>query len=316
MTSPAFRDLTGMTFGMLKVIERGPDRIEPSGRRKIRYWCKCSCPDKTIVLVRNDYLTTGAKLSCGCTKNEYVRKLFNLPERPKPPSKSEESPEKKKLKGVVNKELLTFHEKKERLRVLHYVRGVYDYMICTSTLICDEWYDLTISDNIVRQNRGFTNFYNWSVLNNTNQLKTMVRIDDTKPYSPENCCWIDSTQYNPIPVTIPNIVKTVRFNGTRTPVDQVANALGYMPDPFFALVKSNFYEPIEVTMKNNVPYIYGNRCNYKINAIYFEDENGTLIDQSNYKEPVKTGDTTKGIAALWLIDKDGLIIQQYPNSYK
>lgn len=46
-----FKDLTGQRFGRLTVIERAEDRISPSGKRVVRWKCKCDCG--------NDYLTSG-----------------------------------------------------------------------------------------------------------------------------------------------------------------------------------------------------------------------------------------------------------------
>lgn len=64
-----FKDLTGRKFGRLTVIERAEDYIEPSGRHKVRWLCKCDCGNKKVVLSGNLGRTT---YSCGCLNKEMV----------------------------------------------------------------------------------------------------------------------------------------------------------------------------------------------------------------------------------------------------
>ena len=58
------KDLTGMKFGRLTVIERrGSDK-----RKKALWLCKCECGNE--VIVRTDILKSGATTSCGCYHKE------------------------------------------------------------------------------------------------------------------------------------------------------------------------------------------------------------------------------------------------------
>ena len=58
------KDMTGMKFGRLTVIER-----RGSNKSGNALWlCKCDCEKE--VVVRNDHLTSGSTKSCGCYKNE------------------------------------------------------------------------------------------------------------------------------------------------------------------------------------------------------------------------------------------------------
>ena len=57
-------DLTGQRFSKLIVINEGEPRIEPSGKKKIRWNCRCDCGN--IVLVSTDNLRSGHTTSCGC----------------------------------------------------------------------------------------------------------------------------------------------------------------------------------------------------------------------------------------------------------
>lgn len=61
-----FRDLTGMQFGSLTVINR-----VPHNHPKIHYMCQCSCGNTKII--RGTSLTSGATTSCGC--HSYINNL-------------------------------------------------------------------------------------------------------------------------------------------------------------------------------------------------------------------------------------------------
>lgn len=67
-------DLTGMTFGKLKVIEVAPDHICPSGKRESMWRCQCQCKKKTIRIVRTADLRGGHTLSCGCLSWEHRKR--------------------------------------------------------------------------------------------------------------------------------------------------------------------------------------------------------------------------------------------------
>ena len=54
-------DLTGKTFGLLTVLEKGYSK-----NQQIYWKCQCSCKDKTIVYVSSAKLKSGHTKSCGC----------------------------------------------------------------------------------------------------------------------------------------------------------------------------------------------------------------------------------------------------------
>lgn len=60
-----FVDLSGETFGRLKVIQRAP------GPGKVRYICQCTCGAQCTVLA--DSLRKGATTSCGCFRREKMK---------------------------------------------------------------------------------------------------------------------------------------------------------------------------------------------------------------------------------------------------
>lgn len=57
------KDLTGKTFGHLKVIGQAADYVSPKGYKSKRWLCQCDCGNKTIVHTTS--LTSGATRSCG-----------------------------------------------------------------------------------------------------------------------------------------------------------------------------------------------------------------------------------------------------------
>lgn len=70
-----FQDLTGMTFGRLKVIKRAEDYISPKGYRKAQWLCECSCENKTKIIVIGNNLNREKTLSCGCIHDERAVEL-------------------------------------------------------------------------------------------------------------------------------------------------------------------------------------------------------------------------------------------------
>lgn len=59
-------DLTGKTFGRLKVLYRGDDYITPKGQHKPTWWCECSCGNPNLINVTGTHLRSGHTTSCGC----------------------------------------------------------------------------------------------------------------------------------------------------------------------------------------------------------------------------------------------------------
>lgn len=70
------KDLTGMTFGRLTVLEQAEDHIQPNGVHRPMWKCQCNCKDKTIVIVQGSDLKYGHTKSCGCINKE-INKKYN-----------------------------------------------------------------------------------------------------------------------------------------------------------------------------------------------------------------------------------------------
>lgn len=63
-----FKDITGMRFGRLLVIERGLNDKRYKGTTPTRFWCMCDCGNKKLISSSN--LQKGITNSCGCLAKE------------------------------------------------------------------------------------------------------------------------------------------------------------------------------------------------------------------------------------------------------
>lgn len=68
-------DLTGQQFGRLTVVCRGDDYISPTGRKTVRWLCRCSCGNEQLLLVQRGALTSGRVVSCGCYQKEVAASI-------------------------------------------------------------------------------------------------------------------------------------------------------------------------------------------------------------------------------------------------
>ena len=63
----SLKDLTGMKFNSLTVIERAQNRISESGETKTYWKCRCDCGNEVEVVAYS--LISGKQASCGCIKS-------------------------------------------------------------------------------------------------------------------------------------------------------------------------------------------------------------------------------------------------------
>ena len=63
-----FIDLTKQKFTRLTVIKRAEDHVQPNGRHRVQWLCKCDCGNE--VIVDGDNLRTSHTKSCGCYNAE------------------------------------------------------------------------------------------------------------------------------------------------------------------------------------------------------------------------------------------------------
>lgn len=70
----------GVPDSRLTVIERAEDYIQPNGRKRVMWKCKCSCNgENSVVVVDADRVRRGITKSCGCVQQE-SRKMANKKE--------------------------------------------------------------------------------------------------------------------------------------------------------------------------------------------------------------------------------------------
>ncbi len=65
----SFVDLKRQKFGRLSIISRHTN----SRAGKARWFCRCSCRNKTKLVILSGSLLSGRTKSCGCLKNELTR---------------------------------------------------------------------------------------------------------------------------------------------------------------------------------------------------------------------------------------------------
>jgi hypothetical protein len=145
------KDLTGLKFGKLTVIEEVAPHTEPNGRKSRRWKCKCECGNETVVF--GYALIKGHTKSCGCLhkkhgmRHDRIYKIWvNMNQR----CNNENNSSYKDYGG----------------------RGIH---------VCNEW--LNTNED------GFTNFYNWSINNGYSDKLTIDRINSDNNYEPNNCRW-------------------------------------------------------------------------------------------------------------------------------
>lgn len=212
---PKRKDLTGMRFGQLRVID-----YSHTDHNNNAYWrCLCDCGNETTVQAGS--LVGGRTSSCGCKKRGSIpedltgRRFGRLVVLGYDHTNSrgnsywhclcdcgnERVVDRTALKngsttscGCYNREIITTHGMSYtplyrawdgiKRRCNNQTDARYKYYGARGISYCDDW-------------ESFENFRDWALDNGYEEGLSIDRIDNDNGYYPENCRWVDSiTQAN------------------------------------------------------------------------------------------------------------------------
>lgn len=198
-------DLTGQTFGRLKVIRRAPNR------GKQTYWaCECNCGEHTLKEYRGGDLKNGHVKSCGCLKRENDIRLIAEYNH----SCGNE------LHDMYDTRLYSIWTSMKK-RCLNENCDRYKDYGERGIEICDEW------------KNSFKSFYSWAINNGYRDDLSIERKDNDEGYNPDNCTWI------PLEYQARNTRNTVRLeiNGELYTLHELSDATG-IP---YQIIRSRYY---------------------------------------------------------------------------
>lgn len=204
-TAYNFKDLTGQRFGRLTIISRANDRLNPCGKKTIRWNCLCDCGNSCTVNATE--LRSGQTKSCGCLNSE----LTTLRNTTHGHSHTRLWHVWSSMKNRCSNPKVDNYER-------YGGRGI---------TVCPEW------------EHDFQAFYDWAYTNGYCQGLSIDRIDNNKGYSPDNCRWMTIQEQNKNKRS--NII--YESDGISKTVSEWCTIYGQQPKTVYARLKRGW--PIE-----------------------------------------------------------------------
>ena len=154
------KNLVGMKFGRLVVLERADNKIKKNGKSLVMWRCLCKCGN--IKVVSRDSLLSSRVQSCGCLR-------------------AEKTSERRFKHGLRRTQLYNVWAN-IKTRCYNPKKDTYIYYGGKGITMCQEWLD------------DFKAFYNWSINNGYKKGLTIDRLNPNGNYEPSNCRWVTVSQ--------------------------------------------------------------------------------------------------------------------------
>ena len=164
---PKVKDLTGLRFGKLTVIEQhGFTNKNKHGCRQAIWYCKCDCGNY-CEMASGTLTRSRSNHSCGCLAKERLKDMVN--------GNITHGMTGSRLLGCYKAMMSRCYREKDVHYNAYGKRGI---------IVCDEW------------NGHSDEFVEWALKNGYSDNLTLERINVNGNYEPSNCTWIPmSEQY-------------------------------------------------------------------------------------------------------------------------